>query len=72
MSKSRRPSLFLKSSPTIWEECTQCFGYGEDICQECEGEGCVHCDHRGYSVCRICHGMGEVHIDDFTWIAVQS
>jgi hypothetical protein len=73
MRKSRRmPALFKPSVQEEWKDCDQCFGYGEDVCSDCEGEGCVACDRRGYSVCRICHGLGEVHADDFTWIAVQS
>ncbi|WP_157782353.1 hypothetical protein [Sulfobacillus thermosulfidooxidans] len=72
MSQPKNFRLFIKLSQPIWAECAQCFGHGEDICQECEGEGCGHCDQRGYAVCRICYGMGEVRSDELTWIAVQS
>ena len=73
MRKSRRiPNLFKSSAREEWRDCDQCLGYGEDVCEECEGEGCLLCDQRGYSICRMCRGLGEVHADEFTWIAVQS
>lgn len=71
MFKSRKSPLFRKSPSAIWEPCLQCFGYGEDICPECESEGCIHCDQRGYTTCRMCRGMGEVRVDELTWRAVQ-
>ncbi len=72
MPKPRRLPAFPKSTKGEWRDCDQCFGHGEDICSECEGEGCAACQTRGYTVCRICHGSGEVQGDAMTWIAVQS
>lgn len=64
MAKARRALIFPKTVGGEWVKCDRCFGYGEDICQECEGEGCLNCQEWGFSDCRTCYGTGEIRLDD--------